>query len=345
MKNIIPILFYHKTLLLFAFLFGSLGYFLEGITDSVLLKLLIDEGIMKKNFKIFILICFLLIFSILIFRLISFSYNLLIQKIKNNITRDLSLLMSKNYFFFHYTEVIKNGSGYFISRIYDEPSKIATMTIDIFFSLMAFIGFLASFGFCLYLSFKITLVLLIIFPLLHFLSQKFSIKIREVTQEEKEAEGKLREIIGVCVNSYIAVKIFDALHYVHKKLSFALDNFIKYLYLRFKTSLIFSVLSRISLNYGHIVVIILAGYETIMGNLSLGGLLGFLTAFEYMVGFGGEIINNLPEIAQLVGYVERLKEFKSKFLKNPAVKVNSKGIFIKNMEFLYGSKKYLKILI
>jgi ABC-type multidrug transport system fused ATPase/permease subunit len=339
MKKIIIIIIKNKWIFLLAFILGSICYFLEGIGDPLLVKLLVDEGIGKRNFKFFIIIALIFLLFTIFFRFVALSYNLLTQKIKIKINKDLTSLMFKNYYSLPYEEIIKNEEGYFISRIYDEPLKISEMIVDIFlFLFMISIGLISAFFFCLYLSWRITLLLLIIVPILHILSNKYAHKIKEKSKEEKEAEGKLREFIGSSVRSYITANIFNVFEYLNKKLNEFMENFFKIFYFRYKISSIYSTTSRIFINFGQVMVIILAGFEVIKGNLTAGGLLGFLFAFERVIYYGQSIIETFPHIFQLLGYIERIKEFESK-VSNKIIKEDFDKIILKNIEFSYKDKK------
>ncbi len=343
MKNIIFIIFHYnkkKNLLLFLIFLGLICYFIEGVGDPILVKLLMDEGIMKQNFKLFLLFSLLNLFSTLFFRwivLLSFLFN---QKVKNDITENLTLSMFKNYNLFPYLEIMKSEQGYFISRIYDEPSTIANMIVDIFVeTLLIFIGFLSAFLFCLYLNWKGTILLLLIIPAFYILSGKFGTKIKEISKEEKEAEGRLREIIGSGVSGYVTIKIFNAFYFVYEKLKETLENFINIFYSRYKDSMVYNTLSRIFLNLGQVTTMIFMGYETMRGNLTIGGFFGFIYAFERVIFYGKEIIDKFPKFSTISGYIERLKEFEGKVLREVKVSGDSDTIILKDISFSYDKRK------
>ena len=65
-------------------------------------------------------------------RALSLAYELLSQRFKNSLAESLILRMLKSYFETPYAEIAKSDSGYFISRMYDEPVKVAPPALQAF---------------------------------------------------------------------------------------------------------------------------------------------------------------------------------------------------------------------
>src|SRR5438067_1192420 len=106
-------------------LFGVILNAIAAAADPLVMKLLIDEGLIKKNFELFAVFAAMVVLFAVGLRGTLFTYELLSQRVKNRIAESLTLRMLKSYFETPYAEIAKSDSGYFISRMYDEPVKVA----------------------------------------------------------------------------------------------------------------------------------------------------------------------------------------------------------------------------
>src|SRR5262245_41963673 len=95
------------------------------VVDPLLMKMLIDEGLTKKNFQFFAVAAALVVLLGVGMRGLFLLYELVSKKLKNTLTESLTLRMFSSYFRIPYAEITKSDSGYFISRLYDEPAKVA----------------------------------------------------------------------------------------------------------------------------------------------------------------------------------------------------------------------------
>src|ERR1051326_1747276 len=106
-------------------LFGLILNAIATAADPLIMKLLIDEGLIKRNFRLFAAFAAAVIVVAIVLRAVSLVYELSSQKLRNNIAESLTLRMLKAYFETPYSEIAKSDNGYFISRMYDEPGKLA----------------------------------------------------------------------------------------------------------------------------------------------------------------------------------------------------------------------------
>src|SRR2546423_1922564 len=135
-------------------LFFALGLnAISTAADPLIMKLLIDEGLIKRNFQLFAMLAAAVVLFAITLRGISLSYELLSQKLRNTIAESLTLRMLKAYFETPYAEIAKSDNGYFISRMYDEPVKVARGVVSTGIGLLvSLITFVVAFAISLYLT-------------------------------------------------------------------------------------------------------------------------------------------------------------------------------------------------
>lgn len=341
MRKFVYALSEHRLQFLGVMMFGIALNAVFAVADPLITRLLIDEGLINRNFRLFALFAVTVVLFGVFVRIGFWAYDLLSQKLKNRITETLTLRMLKSYFNTTYRDVAEDSSGYFLSRIYDEPSKVALGIVGTLIALfISIVTFLGSFAVSLYLAWRITLILSVVVPLLYYLSRRFSPRITEASRSENEEEARLREVLGKAVESYQTVRIFNLYDSVQGRVLNQVKVFLGFLYSRVKASKNFQTLSGICLSLAEAAVLIAAGYEVVGGNLTIGGLFGFMSAFWKLIGAANGIIALVPELSKLKGYIERLREFESRA--KPDEEGDNQCIELDNVSVRYNGTDILK---
>ncbi len=337
MKRLLYALSDHKLRFAQVLLLGLSLNAVFALADPLIMKLLIDEGLIKRNFILFGVFAGLVMLFGAAARGAFLAYELLAEKLKNKVAESLTLRMLKAYYGIPYSEIAKSDSGYFISRVYDEPSKVSqgivTSLIGLFVSTITLItGFAVS----VFLAWRITLVLSVVVPAIYYLANRFSPQIKAASELENEEEARLREILGRSVDCYKTVKVFGLYQSVYHRVLDHLHAYLGVFYGRVKTSESYQTLSRICLSIAEALVLIAAGYEVVAGHLTIGGLFAFMSAFWKVIGAATEIVNQVPELSRLKGCIDRLAEFED--LARPAERSDSKYIELDNASFRYNGR-------
>src|SRR5439155_21248109 len=111
---------------------GSSAAFLLAFVDPIALKLLIDEGLGQKKIGLFVIIIVAVVSLAGLIALFRFLEGVWTQRLKNDLTSDLCRRMLAAYYRLPYRQIIAEGEGYFISRVYDEPRKAVDLAVDLF---------------------------------------------------------------------------------------------------------------------------------------------------------------------------------------------------------------------
>ncbi len=281
-----------------------------GVANPLALKYLFDEGIIQRDFKLFVTLALAFVLIFTLWRLGVYFYRLYIQRLKNVIFEKICHRMINKYFELPYDEIIKRDQGYFLSRVYDEVLSAVPPFVEISFSLFnTFVTMVVAFVVVLTLSWRAAFTILVAIPLVYAVSRKYARKIKTESKLEKEEEAKLRGILVRALGSYKIVRIFGLRNKIFTTTTNQLHNYIAAFLLRFRTSARYQTLSGMFMSYTETTAIIGAGYEMLAGRMTFGGYMGFMNAFWMVIGSAREAFNQIPELSRVAGLIERLKEF------------------------------------
>lgn len=289
---------------------GILSNGFVSAANPLALKFLFDEGIIRRDFRRFALIsvAFVLIFTL--WRIGVFLYRVYAQNLKNDVCVGHSVRMLTKFYRIPYQEVIRRDRGYFLSRIYDEVVGSASAVMDTTLSLSnMLVTLLVALTVAVSISVRATLMVFLAVPVVHFLSLRYGKKIKRESKAEKEEEAKVRGVLERAVGSYKTARIFGLEATATSKVHQQMGGFINAFFTRFKTSARYEMLSGIFMSYVENIAIVSAGYEILVGRMSFGGFMGFMSAFWAVMGAVRGLFGLVPEMSRANGMVERLHEF------------------------------------
>lgn len=325
-----------------ALLLGLLLNSFISVANPLALKYLFDEGIIRGDFRLFVIlgVSFVLIFTL--WRLGLYGNRLYVQRLKNAVFEKLCLRMLGKYYGIPYNEVIKKEQGYFLSRIYDEVVTTAPQTIDNTISLFnTTVTLFAALAVVLSISWRAALTILVAVPLVWAVSRKYAKKIKRESKLEKEEEAKLRGVLGRALNSYKIARTFNLQEMVFAKTTGQLRKFVDAFFLRFRTGAHYQTLSGMLMSYAETAAIIGAGYEMLNGRMTFGGYMGFMNGFWMVIGAVRSIFDLVPELSRVSGQVERLKEFED-LDGRPTRLSYSDAVKLEGVSFAYNGKNVLE---
>jgi ABC-type multidrug transport system fused ATPase/permease subunit len=314
------------------------GALLGGVGDPVSLKLLVDSmSAGDKGRFVVLALCLLVVYTGV--RLFRWWGAVLTQELKNRVYEDVTSTTFRAYFRVPYAR-LTNDSGYYVSRICDEPLEIAKgvdLVVKLISNVVVLVGGLAV---CLWLSWKVAIVLTTVVPLLLYLANQYGRKISSAANGEKEAQAELREGIGRSVASYKTVNMFGQHDTVHRAVDRRIGSYLSLLYARVKYVAAFQAASGVCLSYAEMAVLIGAGLQVIQGNMTIGGLFGFTSAYWRVVASFKLLVDMVPEAANLGNQVQRMEEFQA--MAAPPQEASDHGsIVLNDAGFAYGENRVL----
>ena len=290
--------------------FGLLSNMFIAAANPLALKYLFDEGIIRGNFRLFVLLSLGFLGLFTVWRIAVYAYRIVVQNLKNAVFSSLSLTMLEKYYRIPYGEVIRRERGYFLSRIYDEVQQTAPLVMDTTLALSNMsITLLTALVVAISISLRATLTVLVVVPVVYYLARKYGSRIRKESVAEKEEEAKVRGVLERAVGSYKTARVFGLERHASQKFGDQVGAFVNAFTARFKSSTRYETTSGIFMSYVESIAIVSAGYEILNGRMTFGGFMGFMSAFWGVMGGVRGISGRIPELSRASGMAERLQEF------------------------------------
>jgi len=222
MKTFLRLLLYIKPYrgkLVTAFILAA-GVTILGLLPPYLVKIIIDDVIVKKDLRLLTVIIGIL-FLIFILRSILISFRILMDNrvqqglifdLRNHVYHSLQRL-SLSYF-----EVRETGK--IVSRIINDVEALqAIVTSGLVTLFVAFITFIGSLVILVTINLKLTLIAMIPIPLLAFLIFRFSGKAHRSYRQVRQKLAKVTSILQENIFGIREIKTFTQEEYEKKKFS------------------------------------------------------------------------------------------------------------------------------
>lgn len=312
----------------------------SGVGDPLFQKAFFDS-IARRQIAPFVVLALLLVGFYTAIRGLNYAAAITTQRLKNELSQRLTFEMLASFFGIAYTEVTKRDRGYFMSRVYDEPTQVATDLVDASVALLRgaamFIGALIV---TVWLSWQVALALSVIVPVLLYLARRVSGKIAAAARQESEEEATFRDGLGRAIDAYKVVSIFALFRQVQITLAGLLGAYQATRLQRVRYGARFQAASNVFLSYAELAVLVGAGVQVLRGQLTIGGLFAFMAAYWRVVGSFDAITAQLPIIARARGQLGRIDEFIA--LPKLVPRNASPGVALRDVSFNYAERDVLR---
>lgn len=309
------------------------------LLNPLFLKYSFDEGVMRGDFRRFALLLVGFIALATVTRGLNLLCALRVRALKNAAAKELSSRMLRAYYRQPYRTVLSQGSGYFSSRILDEPAAAAEAAIDLALELsVSALSFVLSVGLVASLSLPATAALALSVPFLMILAARYRAVIKRHAADEKENASRLRGLVVKAAQAYRTVNLFGLEDGVTARLGAGHDAFYASVTARAKAAGTQSALSSILMSYGEVLVTLVCGYEMIRGRMTFGGYMAFMSAFWTAVGQMRALIGKLPEAARNRAAIERLRAFEAPLETPPLGARSGDVVALEAASFRYGDR-------
>jgi ABC-type multidrug transport system fused ATPase/permease subunit len=235
-----------------------------------------------------------------------------------------------------------SSPGYFVSRIYDETaaaSKAIFMTAGGFCVSAATL--IAALSLSLYLSWRLTLTLGCVVPLLTFIARRFSPQVSNASQVATEEEARVREHLGRVVEAYRTVRIFCLQRFATLTTSARLQRSLSSAYEKTRVVKTYEMVSQILFSLAEASVFVGCGYGVVRGYLTLGALFALMSSFWKVMSSGRALVAQYPELIALIAQIERIAEFEGVAAPVEPSQPAANLVEIENVTLSYGQKTVL----
>jgi len=201
-------------------------------------------------------------------------------------------------------------TGEIISRVINDVEQTKNFVITGLMNIwLDLITILIAIGIMLTMDIGLTIVAIILFPLFGFSVKYFFAKLRRLTRERSQAlaevQGHLHERIqGVPVTRSFALEEYEQEQFQSRNGNF-LDKALQHTDWNAKT---FAVTNTIT-DLAPLLVIAFAGYQVIMGNVTIGTMVAFVGYMERVYSPLRRLINSSTTLVQAIASIDRVFEF------------------------------------
>ncbi|WP_221090267.1 ABC transporter transmembrane domain-containing protein [Deinococcus aquaedulcis] len=242
-------------------------------------------------------------------RWLDYQYALFQQRLTNRMTTTLTARLLRAFYRLPAEQVAAHGEGYYAARTMSEVNEVVDPLVDMGVSLLRSVTvFVTALGTVLVLSWKLTLVLLLITPVLLLLSRYFAAHLHTNAQDVQERTARQQAVHTAAIAAYRATRTFGLEERAAAQVLGALGERLSSLYTLSRHTGLYQTLSRISLGVAEFAVVVAGGLAIIATSLTLGGLMAYMAAFWLAVNAAQSLIDLIPELSVLRAGIGRLRE-------------------------------------
>ncbi len=301
----------HERWRLFSLFFaGLLLYATSNALNPLIIMWLFDEGIIAKNFRLFILLALGAIVFFMIIRWLTYLYTMALERMTNRLQASGTLKTIRTLLKKPYRAIATLDPGYLMARVDDDIRQSLPPLVQLGSNLMTSAAtFIAGLTVALSLSWRMTLILLLVVPLLYRLADFFGKHIAQNTQQEQEQDAHFRAVLQRVITAWKSIHLFHlepmVRHVIHRTLSDSLNARL----VRIRNAQRYNTISAAFISIGETAVIIGGGYEVLRGRMTFGAFMGFMNAFWITINGLNQLNRRLPDLARLSGVFQRLHRF------------------------------------
>lgn len=246
---------------------------------AYIMKPLLDEGFAQNHPEYIWKIPLLIIGLFIIRGVFSFLSNYFISLIGNNVLMNLRQDMYDHLLVLPDSHFQKGKSARLFNHFTNEVNAIATTAISLFTVLVReFFVVISIFGLLFYLSWQLTLMILLVMPLTFLTSRYFSGRLRKIRSMQINANGSHTERVRESIDGQRVIKLFHAQDYERRRFGEVNHHMWQVSMKIAKASSAITPVTQLTISIGVGVVISIALYQSAMGLLTTGSFVAFVTA-------------------------------------------------------------------
>ncbi len=291
---------------------GGLGLVITTLLimpSPLLTKYLIDEIFPSGDLSKLTLVGLIVLLVLALKSVTKYFQSLYFLKFNERVVFDLRLLLLNKiqrqpFLFFKEYE-----TGYLMSRVLDDVNNLRGALAGTFVSSIRDVGtFIVGFTLMIILSWKLTLVSIILLPFIALSAFVFNNLIRNFSNQFSESKANVSKKLEESINGVSLFKLFTAEKYDLLKFFRVLKaNLNDYIKLNI-TSELSAIISGFFIGIGPLLVVWYGGYLTIKGQLTLGGLIAFNSFLGYLFGPLSRIISANNAVQHALVSINRIKK-------------------------------------
>lgn len=286
----------------------AFGAVLYGLIDPLILTATIDR-LSKGDREGFAALVALSVVLLTTYRGLDYMSRLTSSRVSNelterNVAQAFDALCRQPH-----AAVVSRDQGYYVSRVYDEPAKVAEVAELLSALVQSSLVAIGALSACVWLAWQVTPAFVLVVPVLALIGRALGRRISAATTQANEQEAVLRGDIRRSVGAHKTLLLFGLAPQARKTVLSSLGGLLATKYSAARDAGRLSTASGLFLAYAEIGVLATAGLLVLSGGLTVGGLFGFTAAFWRVVNASRGMTDLIPLVAVLKGRLERVQEF------------------------------------
>lgn len=302
---------------------------IEALLHPLLLKALFDQAIVSANIHRFLILAAFYLLLGLTLNLGAYWLSRWRKQFENTVILALEMELLDRALDQDGRRMAQDGNASFVSRVHNDVAEGVLPAVDVSISLakqtVASVTFI---GVLLYLSWQASLILLVIVPPLLYASNRLAKRIEDNTEPEREAEAQYINILTRTLEAFHALrglpKLLPGTRAANRK---ALDGFLRFTSVNFRTAQKQSTLSDLVMNFSDTASMSIGAYFVFAGKMSFGSFLAFVNSLWRAVTGIFDIISMIPQSRRNTAVLKRISTLRDSGLteyhdEGPAVLVH-----------------------
>jgi ABC-type bacteriocin/lantibiotic exporter with double-glycine peptidase domain len=278
-----------------------------GIVNPLGLKVLFDSGIAAHSTRTFLKTSVFLLAAFTLWRACDFLHDIYVQRIKGRILQTVVCKLLTAYFALPFGQVRNKDTGYFLSRVLDEPSLTVVPLVDsVVGAAVAISSVIVGSLVAVRLSWRAAVLVALIAPGAYVLGQVFGGRLMKESHTEQDAQASVRGTFLQAISAFRTVLLFGLSRHVEEQAQGALSEFVTAQERRYISSYKYKALSGLLLSYAEMSVIVVAGYQVLQNQMTFGAFMGFMNAFWIATRGAKQVFESVPDIFRLNALSARL---------------------------------------
>ncbi|GAA5235397.1 lipid A export permease/ATP-binding protein MsbA [Verticiella sediminum] len=267
---------------------------------AVLLKPLIDDGFSGAKPDYVWALPLVLVGLFVIRGLCAFLSNYLMAWVANNVLRDMRKEMFGRLLHLPDSRVRGSGSSSLLNRFTIDSVTVMQHATEVFATLVReALIVVALFGVLLYMSWQLTLIVLVLVPPAALVSRLFIRKLRSVNRDTVNMNAELTRIITEGLEGQRVVKLFDGYEYENRRFAEVNARLRRFAIRAASASGAVGPASQAILSIALAAVIAVALGQAESNALTVGGFAAFIGAM-------GQLLDPLKRLANAAGPMQRM---------------------------------------
>lgn len=313
----------------------------EGLLHPLLIKSIFDQGVIQSNFRRFVILTIAYVSFGLLVNLIGAGTALWSKSLEMRLLRTISRRLLESYYETEYASVLRNGHGYFISRIYGDLREGFVPLLWLFQSTISQSVLLVSSSLVLaYLSWRAFLILAAIIPISAAVGTLLGRRIKALTSQERDQEGTVLAVLTKALAAFRMVRGFQLLSPTVHVFDDRLGELFSTSYRRYKVARSFQALNDSTMVISDFLSMFVGALFVLRGTLTFGAYLAFVNTFWRAVTTLMQLFNRMTDFHSLGVIVGRIESFLSSSM--TVYYRTGRSPSVTNLSFSYGDTPILR---